>query len=104
MWHWEQGRTEYFQFFALQRIARFLVSDENFKTSSIAHIRERVGLPFPPEAYHPWRNYSRIFKLCLLVSEDKDKNPVSTEIARLLGCLRNSKCHRCFGKSNHTKL
>ena len=84
MWHWEQGRAEYFQFFALQRIARFLVSGENFKTSPIARIREQVGLPFPPQAYHPWRNYSRIFKLCLLVSEDRRKNPVSTEVARLL--------------------
>lgn len=84
MWHWEQGRTEYFQFFTLQRIARFLVSGENFKTSSTAHIREQIGLQFPPEAYHPWRNYSRIFKLCLLVSEDKRKNPVPTEVARLL--------------------
>lgn len=83
MWHWEQGRTEYFQFFTLQRIARFLVSGENFKTSP-ARIREQIGLPFPPKRYHPWRNYSRIFKLCLLVSEDKNKNPISTEVARLL--------------------
>ena len=84
MWHWEQGRAEYFQFFTLQRIARFLVSGENFRTSPIARIREQIGLPFPPQAYHPWRNYSRIFKLCLLVSEDRSKNPVSTEVARLL--------------------
>ena len=84
MWHWEQGRTEYFQFFTLQRIARFFVSGENFKTGSATRIREQIGLPFPPEEYHPWRNYSRVFKLCLLVSEDKRKDPVSTEVARLL--------------------
>ena len=92
MWHWEQGRTEYFEFFTLQRIARFLVSGENFKTSSIARIREQIGLRFPPETYHPWRNYSRIFKLCLLVSEDNDKNPVSTEIARLLAQRNTVTC------------
>lgn len=68
MWHWDQGRLAYFQFDALRQIAAF-VQAHDFKQASRRTLRAAIGLPFLPADYTPWRNYSRILKLSLLVSE-----------------------------------
>jgi hypothetical protein len=68
MWHWDQGRLAYFQFDALRQIAAF-VQAHDFKQASRRTLQAAIGLPFLPADYTPWRNYSRILKLSLLVSE-----------------------------------
>lgn len=69
MWHWDQGRLEYFQFDALRAISAF-VQAHDFKTSSRPILAAATGLPFAaPVTHSPWRNYSRVLKHCLLVSE-----------------------------------
>lgn len=83
MWHWDQGRMSYFQYDVLREVARFVTTHE-WKRSDSTLIRDETGLPFAAPATHtPWRNYSRIFKLCLLVSE-KDGVAIPTPIAQLL--------------------
>lgn len=69
MWHWDQGHLEYFQFDALRRLASF-VMQHDFKVSDRPTLLAATGLAFRAPATHsPWRNYSRVLKLCLLVSE-----------------------------------
>lgn len=69
MWHWDQGRLAYFQFDALRQIASF-VKVNDFKKANRVQLLNDTGLTFQaPPTHSPWRNYSRILKLCLLVSE-----------------------------------
>jgi len=69
MWHWDQGHLEYFQFDALRLIAGF-VMEHDFKKADRTLLERSIGLRFPvPKTHSPWRNYSRVLKLCLLVSE-----------------------------------
>ena len=69
MWHWDQGRLAYFQFDALRQIASFVKAND-FKTANRVQLLAETGLTFQaPPTHSPWRNYSRILKLCLLVSE-----------------------------------
>jgi hypothetical protein len=69
MWHWDQGRLPYFQFDILRRLSVYVMSHD-FKAATRQELLDEVGLPFAPDDYRPWRNYSRVLKLCLLVSED----------------------------------
>lgn len=83
MWKWDQGRMEYFQYDILKTVARFTLNHD-FKNASPALIRSETGLAFAaPSTHSPWRNYSRIFKLCLIVSE-KNGVAVPTPIASVL--------------------
>lgn len=82
MWKWDQGRMQYFQYDVLRTMASFIVSHD-LKNSDPRLIRQETGLEFSPSTYSPWRNYSRIFKLCLLVSE-LDGVAIPTDIARIL--------------------
>ena len=83
MWHWDQGRLAYFQFDSIRKIASFVVGCD-FKTASKEELFAATGLPFAaPESHDAWRNYSRILKLCLLVSEI-DNIAVATPTAQLL--------------------
>lgn len=83
MWHWDQGHLPYFQFDALRRIAAF-VETHDFKDANRASLFASTGLRFAAPATHsPWRNYSRILKLCLLVSEVGNQ-AAPTPVARLL--------------------
>lgn len=73
----------YFQYDALRRVARF-VTLYQWERDDSDLIRYKTGLEFTaPVTHAPWRNYSRIFKLCLLVSE-KDDVIVPTPVAVLL--------------------
>lgn len=84
MWHWEQGRMAYFQYDALRAIAGLAVSNDLRKTESEL-FRNETGLEFLPndDSYAPWRNYARIFKLGLIVSEI-DGQAMPTDVARVL--------------------
>ncbi len=73
----------YFQYDVLTNVARFVTNCEWTRSES-ALIRQGTGLEFAAPATHsPWRNYLRIFKLCLLVSE-KDQLAVPTPVAHIL--------------------
>ena len=62
MWHWDQGRLEYYQFDALRRIASY-VTRNDFRLATREQLVEATGLPFSaPITYLPWRNYSRVLK------------------------------------------
>jgi hypothetical protein len=83
VWHWDQGRLAYFQFDALRQIAAF-VQAHDFKQADRQTLLAAIGLPFLPAAYNPWRNYSRILKLSLLVSEVNGRaqaTPVAAALA-----------------------
>jgi hypothetical protein len=67
MWHWEQGRLEYFQFDVLRRVAQFAVHND-VSQATRAQLRAAIGTPFDPADYTPWRNYARVFKLMFLVA------------------------------------
>ena len=74
---------EYFQYDVLRAVAQFVLKFD-LKNSDPSLIRRQTGLLFSAPATHsPWRNYSRIFKLCLLVSEEDDV-AVPTDTARIL--------------------
>ncbi len=85
MWHWDQGRLAYFQFDSLRQIASFVISND-FKKAAKAELLAATGLPFSaPETHSAWRNYSRILKLCLLVSEIEGvarPTPIATLLSR----------------------
>lgn len=83
MWNWDQGRLEYFQFDTLRRIALFVMSND-FHVATRKLLLQKTGLPFSaPETHSPWRNYSRILKLTMLISKVGDiAKP--TKVAELL--------------------
>ena len=67
-WNWDQGRLAYFQFDALREIARLAITND-FTTATRERLLEETGLSFQaPPTHSPWRNYSRVLKLCLLVN------------------------------------
>ena len=82
MWNWEQGRLHYFQYDDLRTVSRFAVSND-LRNTPAQLIRSETGLDFPPVGYTPWRNYARVYKLCLLASEIDDR-VVPTDVARIL--------------------
>lgn len=83
MWHWDQGRLEYFQFDNLRIISSY-VTEQDFKAAPREQLFAATGLSFQaPSTHSPWRNYSRVLKLCLLVSE-RDGVAEPTPIAALL--------------------
>jgi HNH endonuclease len=84
MWHWEQGRLRYFEFDALRRIAVFATM-QNWKLADYAEAQQAVGLPFDPRVPNrrPWRNYQRLFRTMLLVSE-RNGEAEATSLARTL--------------------
>lgn len=74
---------QYFQYDNLRSIAGFVVKSD-LKNSDPISIREATKLDFSaPVSHSPWRNYARIFKLCLLVSEQNSK-AMPTDVARIL--------------------
>lgn len=74
---------QYFQYDVLRTVANFVVKYD-LKNSDPLFIRQTTELNFSaPKTHSPWRNYSRIFKLCLLVSESEGI-AVPTDVARIL--------------------
>jgi 5-methylcytosine-specific restriction endonuclease McrA len=70
MWHWDQGRLGYFQFDNLKKIAMFALTND-LKAASYKDLLHGTGLAFPPDddAYKPWRNYKRVFRVSMIASE-----------------------------------
>ena len=86
VWNWDQGRLAYFQFDALQKIARF-VSTNDFRKADKQSLIDATGLDFKaPPTHDPWRNYSRVLKLCLLIS-DVNNSAQPTPVASILSQL-----------------
>ena len=86
MWHWDQGRLAYFQFDALRQISVFAMT-HNFVAAGREELEAATGLPFTAGPNRPWRNYARVLKRCLLVSEQGTgtrKPAVPTTVADLL--------------------
>lgn len=86
MWGWEQGRLEYFQFDELRKIAKFSVLN-NIRTADRETLSEATGLSFFPDnvSYPPWRNYSRVFQLAMLVVPTASGSGTEfTEVCRAL--------------------
>ncbi len=95
MWHWDQGHLAYFQFDAIQRIARFVLANDA-KNATKDALAAATGLPFAaPDGYSAWRNYSRTLKLSLLVSE-VGNSAQATEVAALLAQPGKATCDEYF--------
>ena len=82
MWNWDQRRLHYFQYDELRAVSKFAVSND-LRNTPAQIIRSETRLDFPPTEYSPWRNYARVYKLCLLASEI-DSIAVPTDVARIL--------------------
>ena len=83
MWNWDQGRMQYFQYDALRTVSKFIVNND-LRNSDPEFIRSETGLSFSaPKTHTPWRNYSRIFKLCLIASEFNGR-AIPTDVASVL--------------------
>lgn len=82
MWNWDQGRMPYFQYDVIRAVASYVVSND-IKNTDPDDIRAALNLDFSPQRYTPWRNYSRVFKLCLLVAE-VDGKAVPTNVSAIL--------------------
>jgi hypothetical protein len=86
MWQWDQGRLAYFQFDALRQMSVFAMSHD-FVVASREELETATGLPFTAGPNKPWRNFARVLKRCLLVSElgpGRRKHSVPTKVADLL--------------------
>ena len=98
MWHWDQGRLGYFQFDALRQISAFAMTHD-FVAASREDIEAATGLPFTAGPNKPWRNYARVLKRCLLVSEhgpSRRKIAVPTKVAELLSRPGTVTCDEYF--------
>lgn len=94
MWHWDQGRLQYFEFNTLRRTAAFVVA-RDFRQATQGELQAAIGMDFAPANYKPWRNYSRVLKLCLLVSADGEiARP--TALAKVLGQPGAATCDEYF--------
>ena len=82
MWNWDQGRLHYFQYDELRTVAKFAVGND-LRNTPPQVIRSETGLDFPPDHYTPWRNYARVYKLCLVASEIGN-TAVPTDVASIL--------------------
>lgn len=83
MWHWDQGHLAYFQFDALRAISQFVVKYD-FRSADQQTLCAATGLSFAaPPTHSPWRQYARVFKSCLLISESGN-SALPTAVANLL--------------------
>ena len=83
MWHWDQGHLAYFQFDALRSISQFVLNHD-FRSADRNTLFAATGLSFAaPTTHSPWRQYSRVFKSCLLISE-QDNLAQPTPCAQIL--------------------
>lgn len=89
VWRWDQGRLEYFRFENIVKIAHTLVGLNNIQVSiqgndPLRHeLMAYTGLPFAPNHYSIWRNYSRVFK-CAFLATDINNRLIVTDICQRL--------------------
>ena len=73
LWRWDQGRSAYFRYEAIAKIAPILLkyngADMKFVDSQFrSDIMQASGLPFAPSTYTIKRNYKRVFECMMLCS------------------------------------
>ena len=82
-WRWDQGRLAYFSFSNIKKIARALNSldGSSLNLRNADPLREQMqsmtDLPFAPQSYKVWRNYSRVFSCSLLAYSIEGRMAVS---------------------------
>jgi hypothetical protein len=80
MWRWDQGHVPYFNFDAIKLLAKATVQTDVVSADQQL-MYNLTGLGFSaPDTHGPWRNYGRVFKLCLLT----DAYGTPTTLARKL--------------------
>jgi 5-methylcytosine-specific restriction endonuclease McrA len=88
LWRWDQGRSAYFRFDAITKIAPVLLKyngadmklvDSQFR----ADIMQASGLPFAPSTYTIKRNYKRVFE-CMMLSSYIGQRLIISEIGRAI--------------------
>lgn len=94
MWHWDQGRLEYFQFDVLRRAAQFCLHND-LSQASRGELQAAIGLSFDPPHYSPWRNYARVFKSMFLVA-GTNAGAVATPVAAILAVPGQVTCDEYF--------
>lgn len=95
MWRWDQGHLPYYQFDALRRIAAYVI-DHDIRVATRQELSLATGLEFAgPVTHGPWRQYSRVLRGCLLVSE-RNGVAVPTSVARLLSRAGVVTCDEYF--------
>lgn len=86
LWRWDQGRSNYFQFDSIMKIAPVLLQyngadmrlvDSQFRKD----IMEATGLPFAPSTYSIKRNYKRVFE-CMMLASYIGQRLIVSEIGR----------------------
>lgn len=73
IWRWDQGRSQYFRFESIKKIASVLLvyNGANMQLVDSAFrddLMKKSGLPFAPQHYTIKRNYKRVFECSLLAS------------------------------------
>ncbi len=86
VWRWDQGRSAYFQFDSIKRIATILIkyNGANMKMVDVQlrkDLMKATGLPFAPSTYTIKRNYKRVFECMMIASYISDRLIIS-EIGR----------------------
>ena len=94
IWRWDQGRSEYFRFESILKIAPVLLKyngadmkqvDSQFRSEIMA----ATNLPFAPSTYTIKRNYKRVFECMMLCSYIGNRLFVS-DIGRNVGTQNSS--------------
>lgn len=88
IWRWDQGRSQYFHFDSIQKIAPVLVSyngaDMQMVDSAFRDdLMKKSELPFAPQHYTVKRNYKRVFE-CSLLATYIGNRLIVTDIARAI--------------------
>lgn len=80
MWRWDQGHLRFFNFDAIKLLAKAVVVTDIVSTSKQAMFN-LTGLSFSaPDTHGPWRNYARVFKLCLLTDAHGKPSALATKL------------------------
>lgn len=88
LWRWDQGRSAYFRFESITKIAPILlkyngadmkVVDVHFRSD----IMKATGLPFAPSSYTIKRNYKRVFE-CMMLCSYIGQRLIISEIGRAI--------------------
>lgn len=88
LWRWDQGRSAYFRFESITKIASVLLryngADMKLVDSSFrADIMQATGLPFAPSTYTIKRNYKRVFE-CMMLSSYIGQRLIISELGRAI--------------------
>ena len=97
IWRWDQGRSSYFQFDSIKRIAAVLIKyngadmkivDEQLRKD----LMKATGLPFAPPTYTIKRNYKRVFE-CMMLASYINNRLIISEIGRAVADSNSDLSH-----------